>query len=175
MALWASSSWQTLFLSSSSPTHGNGRSRIIRNGSRRGLDTVVHVGTADTEAVTTIAYEEGERERPKWAEETPLSRLVNALVSFKPLYSVLKLGARQVFIRFSSSFLSLPQTHIHIAAVFRVFFFLCYNIVRCIWNPTVQRKRTIFHGGRWQMRFWNQMFIWSCKTLRIPPSNTQIV
>nr|CAN60805.1 hypothetical protein VITISV_020683 [Vitis vinifera] len=44
------------------------------------------------------AYEEGQLERPNWAGETPLSRLVGAIISFKPLYSVLKLGARQVLI-----------------------------------------------------------------------------
>ncbi|KAL8131410.1 uncharacterized protein LOC141711584 isoform X1 [Apium graveolens] len=45
-----------------------------------------------------IGYEEGALDRPKWSGETPLSRLVRALISFKPLYSVLKLGARQVLI-----------------------------------------------------------------------------
>lgn len=44
-------------------------------------------------------FEEGKLERPKWTGETPLSRLVGALISFKPLYSVLKLGARNVLIR----------------------------------------------------------------------------
>ncbi|KAL8506488.1 hypothetical protein ACS0TY_017396 [Phlomoides rotata] len=43
-------------------------------------------------------FEEGQLERPKWTGETPLSRLVGALISFKPLYSVMKLGARQVLI-----------------------------------------------------------------------------
>ncbi|GFP78762.1 demethylmenaquinone methyltransferase [Phtheirospermum japonicum] len=43
-------------------------------------------------------FEEGQLDRPKWTGETPLSRLVGALISFKPLYSVLKLGARQVLI-----------------------------------------------------------------------------
>ncbi|KZV27267.1 hypothetical protein F511_04720 [Dorcoceras hygrometricum] len=43
-------------------------------------------------------FEEGQLERPKWTGETPLSRLVAALISFKPLYSVLKYGARQVII-----------------------------------------------------------------------------
>nr|GMD92745.1 uncharacterized LOC107793530 [Ipomoea batatas] len=41
---------------------------------------------------------EGQLERPRWTGETPLSRFVGALISFKPLYSLLKLGARQVFI-----------------------------------------------------------------------------
>uniref|UniRef100_A0A6N2LUW6 Uncharacterized protein n=1 Tax=Salix viminalis TaxID=40686 RepID=A0A6N2LUW6_SALVM len=36
---------------------------------------------------------------PKWSGKTPLSRLVGALIAFKPLSSVLKLGARQVLIR----------------------------------------------------------------------------
>ncbi|CAI9754914.1 unnamed protein product [Fraxinus pennsylvanica] len=45
-----------------------------------------------------VAFEEGQLERPKWTGETPLSRFVGALISFKPLYSVLKLGARQVLI-----------------------------------------------------------------------------
>ncbi|KAL2497442.1 methyltransferase 25 domain-containing protein [Abeliophyllum distichum] len=45
-----------------------------------------------------VAFEEGQLERPKWTGETPLSRLVGAIISFKPLYSVLKLGARQVLI-----------------------------------------------------------------------------
>ncbi|KAG6420683.1 hypothetical protein SASPL_117220 [Salvia splendens] len=46
----------------------------------------------------TADFEEGQLERPKWTGETPLSRLVRALISFKPLYSVMKLGARQVLI-----------------------------------------------------------------------------
>ncbi|KAF6176091.1 hypothetical protein GIB67_000185 [Kingdonia uniflora] len=48
--------------------------------------------------VDIISFEEGELERPKWAGGTPLSRLVGALISFKPLYSVMKFGARQVLI-----------------------------------------------------------------------------
>ncbi|KAL7219379.1 hypothetical protein ACSBR2_012444 [Camellia fascicularis] len=46
----------------------------------------------------TTSYQEGELERPRWTGETPLSRLVGALISFKPLYSLLKFGARQVLI-----------------------------------------------------------------------------
>ncbi|XP_077245466.1 uncharacterized protein LOC143885271 isoform X2 [Tasmannia lanceolata] len=44
------------------------------------------------------SFEEGQLERPRWTGETPLSRLVAALISFKPLYSLMKLGARQVLI-----------------------------------------------------------------------------
>lgn len=47
-----------------------------------------------------VTYEEGQLKRPKWGGETPLSRLVGALISFKPLSALLKLGARQVLIRF---------------------------------------------------------------------------
>ncbi|PWA83930.1 hypothetical protein CTI12_AA103830 [Artemisia annua] len=46
------------------------------------------------------SFEEGNLERPNWAGETNLSRLVGALIGFKPLYSLLKLGARQVLIRY---------------------------------------------------------------------------
>lgn len=54
--------------------------------------------------ITFTGYEEGQLEQPKWVGETPLSRLVGALISFKPLYSLLKLGARRVLIRsFSNS------------------------------------------------------------------------
>uniref|UniRef100_A0A6V7QUE6 Methyltransferase domain-containing protein n=1 Tax=Ananas comosus var. bracteatus TaxID=296719 RepID=A0A6V7QUE6_ANACO len=42
--------------------------------------------------------EEGRLERPRWSGETPLSQLVGALISFKPLYSVMKLASRQVII-----------------------------------------------------------------------------
>ncbi|CAL0333831.1 unnamed protein product [Lupinus luteus] len=57
----------------------------------------VHVAAPDASTVVT-SYEEGKLERPKWTGETHLSRFVRALISFKPLYSVLKLGARQVLI-----------------------------------------------------------------------------
>lgn len=46
-------------------------------------------------------YEEGQLERPRWTGETPLSRLVGAIINFKPFYSILKYGARQVLIRSS--------------------------------------------------------------------------
>jgi hypothetical protein len=34
-----------------------------------------------------------------WSDEATLSRLVGALIAFKPLYSVLKLASREVIIR----------------------------------------------------------------------------
>ncbi|MBA0701723.1 hypothetical protein Goari_026805 [Gossypium aridum] len=93
MALWATScsSSEKLFLPSSAATRR-------RMGSRR--RDLVHVGMTDQAETETIsiAYKEGDRERPKWADETPFSRLVEALISFKPFYSLLKLGARQVLI-----------------------------------------------------------------------------
>lgn len=58
----------------------------------------VHAAAPDTTTAVAGGYEEGRLVRPKWTGETPLSRLVRALISFKPLYSVLKLGARQVLI-----------------------------------------------------------------------------
>ncbi|XP_027170402.1 uncharacterized protein LOC113770204 [Coffea eugenioides] len=47
---------------------------------------------------STVAFEEGQLERPRWTGETPLSRLVGALISFRPLFSIMKFGARQVLI-----------------------------------------------------------------------------
>ncbi|KAK7342478.1 hypothetical protein VNO80_25432 [Phaseolus coccineus] len=67
----------------------------------RGRHWEVHSAASNTSAAAPVqfgGYEEGKLERPKWAGETPLSRLVQVLISFKPLYSVLKLGARRVFI-----------------------------------------------------------------------------
>ncbi|OMO90404.1 Methyltransferase type 11 [Corchorus capsularis] len=97
MALCASSS-QKLFLASSSTENGrakerNGRRVSINYGSRREFG--VHVRMA---AASETAYEEGQLEMPKWAGENTLSRLVKALISIKPLFSLLKLGARQVLI-----------------------------------------------------------------------------
>ncbi|KAL3509221.1 hypothetical protein ACH5RR_028622 [Cinchona calisaya] len=54
--------------------------------------------TSGSSGQGTVAFEEGQLERPRWTGETPLSLLVGALISFKPLYSVMKFGARQVLI-----------------------------------------------------------------------------
>ncbi|KAG8095396.1 hypothetical protein GUJ93_ZPchr0012g21975 [Zizania palustris] len=43
--------------------------------------------------------QEGSLERPAWSGETPLSRLVGALIAFKPLYFLMKLASREVIIR----------------------------------------------------------------------------
>ncbi|KAJ4849269.1 hypothetical protein Tsubulata_018526 [Turnera subulata] len=76
---------------------GHGRRRR-----RRRPSTVVKMASSSPPSSSNLSssnvYEEGQLERPKWSGETPLSRLVGALISFKPLYSLLKLGARQVLI-----------------------------------------------------------------------------
>lgn len=69
---------------------------------RRGRISRSNRGPIKVQASTSSelgVYEEGRLERPDWSGQTPLSRLVGALISFKPLYSILKLGARQVLIR----------------------------------------------------------------------------
>lgn len=43
-------------------------------------------------------FKEGELTRPSWTGDEPLSRLVSALISIKPLFAVMSLAARQVFI-----------------------------------------------------------------------------
>ncbi|XP_057472828.1 uncharacterized protein LOC130761363 [Actinidia eriantha] len=69
-------------------TVGNGRARKF----------IIVPAATTTGGGGTTSYEEGKLERPRWTGETSLSRLVGALISFKPLFSVLKLGARQVLI-----------------------------------------------------------------------------
>ncbi|GAU22567.1 hypothetical protein TSUD_93350 [Trifolium subterraneum] len=71
-----------------------------RTPTRRNL-AVQAAASSDTTTTTSLkvgSYEQGNLVRPKWTGETPLSRMVRALISFKPLYSILKLGARQVLI-----------------------------------------------------------------------------
>ncbi|KAM7492183.1 hypothetical protein LguiA_035104 [Lonicera macranthoides] len=70
-----------------------GHDRIIKGRRRISITPASNTG-----GTGELAYEEGQLERPRWTGETPLSRLVGALISFKPLFSVLKLGARQVLI-----------------------------------------------------------------------------
>ncbi|KAM7271332.1 hypothetical protein ACFE04_030546 [Oxalis oulophora] len=55
-------------------------------------------GATISSSSSSSYYEEGKLERPKWAGETPLSRLLQTAISFKPLYSLMKLAARQVLI-----------------------------------------------------------------------------
>lgn len=42
---------------------------------------------------------EGELDRPLWTGNEPLSRFVDALISIKPLFDLMRAGARQLFIR----------------------------------------------------------------------------
>ncbi|GAV60146.1 DUF1681 domain-containing protein/Methyltransf_11 domain-containing protein [Cephalotus follicularis] len=76
------------------PKTGNAKTTSRASPRRRdSLHIVLRAVSSDV-----ASYEEGQLERPKWAGETPLSFVVQSLISFKPLYSLLKLGARQVLI-----------------------------------------------------------------------------
>ncbi|KAK7263730.1 hypothetical protein RJT34_31324 [Clitoria ternatea] len=75
---------------------GNGTTTAARP--PRGRHGAVQAAASDTSTAVSGGYEEGKLARPKWAGETPLSRTVQALISFRPLYSVLKLVARRVLI-----------------------------------------------------------------------------
>uniref|UniRef100_M1API9 CMV 1a interacting protein 1 n=1 Tax=Solanum tuberosum TaxID=4113 RepID=M1API9_SOLTU len=55
-------------------------------------------------------FEEGQLERPRWSGETPLSRLVGTLISIKPLFSILKLGARQWGLNSTAEKTNIPWT-----------------------------------------------------------------
>ncbi|XP_030928908.1 uncharacterized protein LOC115955020 [Quercus lobata] len=75
------------------PTHNLSLSSVKSHArSRRGY------GTGMVAMAASYEYEEGQLESPKWVGQTPLSRLVRTIISFKPLYSLLKLGARNVLI-----------------------------------------------------------------------------
>ncbi|KAI4363858.1 hypothetical protein MLD38_020025 [Melastoma candidum] len=72
--------------------------RVIDGGTcdrRRGAKTVRMSVASDA---GTSKYEEGNLALPKWAGKSPLARLLGTLISFKPFYSVLKQGARDVLI-----------------------------------------------------------------------------
>ncbi|KAL9263393.1 Demethylmenaquinone methyltransferase-like protein [Drosera capensis] len=97
-----SSSHPTLTSLSIPPTIKSSTTTIaaVRFPKPRRIPTTIQAAAASSSdvAVTAAEFEEGRLERPSWTGETPLSRLVGALISFKPFYSVLKLGARQVLI-----------------------------------------------------------------------------
>ena len=64
-------------------------------GRRRRNAVIVAAATGTGQAMP----QEGALERPAWSGETPLSRLVGALIAFKTLYSLMKLASREVIIR----------------------------------------------------------------------------
>ncbi|RLN41416.1 uncharacterized protein C2845_PM01G44910 [Panicum miliaceum] len=67
----------------------------MSTGRRRHNAVIVAAATGTGQAVP----QEGALERPAWSGETPLSRLVGALIAFKPLYALMKLASREVIIR----------------------------------------------------------------------------
>ncbi|XP_050248458.1 uncharacterized protein LOC126695671 [Quercus robur] len=79
------------------PTHNLSLSSVKSHARRRPRSRRGY-GTGMVAMAASYEYEEGQLESPKWAGQTPLSRLVRTIISFKPLYSLLKLGARNVLI-----------------------------------------------------------------------------
>nr|AAK70623.1 Unknown protein [Oryza sativa Japonica Group]AAL76194.1 Unknown protein [Oryza sativa Japonica Group] len=65
----------------------------------RRRNMVAIVAATTTTGAGPAVPKEGSLERPAWSGETPLSRLVGALIAFKPLYSLMKLASREVIIR----------------------------------------------------------------------------
>ena len=53
------------------------------------------------------------KEKPDWAGEDWLSRLVNVLIKTKPLYSLMKLQARQVLIKTAEKNRNQPMTNFY--------------------------------------------------------------
>lgn len=95
MALCANT-YKLLLDSSANGQHG----QAVRTRSSKQRRGVAAVKMAASSSDVAAEFEAGQLERPKWAGETPLSRIVGAIINFKPVYSVLKLGARQVLIRY---------------------------------------------------------------------------
>lgn len=62
------------------------------------MSTMVPSGTYNKAISTEVPFTEGKLDRPRWTGNTPISRLVAALIAIKPLYNLMKLGARQVLI-----------------------------------------------------------------------------
>lgn len=44
----------------------------------------------------------GELEQPNWSGDDPISKVINALIGFGPLYSLMKAGARHIMIRWET-------------------------------------------------------------------------
>lgn len=106
------------------------RRRISEQNARKSNFSCVRM----TAGGRVVSYEEGELERPNWSGETPLSRLVGALISFKPFFSLLKLGARQVIIRLYFLILLLTVNLL-------LYYYNYY------YNTTVRPRKVIYHGG----------------------------
>ncbi|RWR89469.1 hypothetical protein CKAN_01852600 [Cinnamomum micranthum f. kanehirae] len=91
-----------LYSSSSSSSSSKAKAAATTTTMKRNTVVVrmtdVSTGERGNASVSAFEYEEGHLERPSWVGETPASRLVGALISFKPLFSLLKLGARRVLI-----------------------------------------------------------------------------
>ncbi len=69
-------------------------------------------------------FEEGDLERPRWAGDDVLSRFVTALIAIKPLFNIMKFGARQVVIRLVC--LQLPNVSFPPCCLF--WKSCCYNV-----------------------------------------------
>jgi hypothetical protein len=66
-----------------------------RSNSSSGSGSIISPMVVGREA----GFEEGDLERPRWEGDGVLSRFVNALIAIKPLFNIMKFGARQVVIR----------------------------------------------------------------------------
>ena len=117
------------------PTHNLSLSSVKSHARRRPRSRRGY-GTGMVAMAASYEYEEGQLERPKWAGQTPLSHLVRTIISFKPLYSLLKLGARNVLIRS----LCLSHTHTHTQRRIHLFSWVLEVILGCGWNRTAEKK-----------------------------------
>lgn len=85
----------------SHPTQNNKSSALSATPRSRSVTARAQLanGSVTTSKATNGGFEEGELERPAWTGDEPLSRFVSSLIAIKPLFNVMKIGARQVLIR----------------------------------------------------------------------------
>ncbi|KAJ7541969.1 hypothetical protein O6H91_10G083500 [Diphasiastrum complanatum] len=74
------------------------RSRVLAAAAAQGKNATVKTSTRRICDDDNGPYEEGKLSRPSYTGDSPLSRFVSMLISMKPLYSLMKVAARQVLI-----------------------------------------------------------------------------
>lgn len=64
-----------------------------------GVETSASASTGQQQLYELAEYAEGELDHPRWAGNDPLAKFVSALISFKPLFDLMKPMARNVLIK----------------------------------------------------------------------------
>ena len=87
--------------------HDRSASSLQQTGKMHGVPLTASISRRKSPGIVCAAqlqapsppYAEGVHDFPPWTGGGPLSSVLNALISFSPLYSLMKVGARQMLIR----------------------------------------------------------------------------